>query len=77
MRWTIRVGAALAALWAAYAVSPYIAAYRLTTAVQARDVEALKIRINFRAVRTSLAKQILAYYASTTGDSGVSEAAKR
>jgi len=77
MRWTIRVGAALAALWAAYAVSPYIAAYRLTTAVQARDVEALKTRINFRAVRTSLAKQILAYYASTTGDSGVSEAAKR
>ena len=77
MRWTIRLGAAFALLWVVYAVSPYMAAYRLATAVQARDVEALRERINFRAVRISLAKQILAVYLSTNGEGGASEAAAR
>jgi hypothetical protein len=74
MRWTIRLGAALALLWVAYAISPYVAAYRLAAAVQARDVEAIKTRVNFRAVRLSLAKQILAIYLTTTGGGGTSEA---
>src|SRR3954452_13163061 len=77
MRWTIRIGAALALLWVAYAVSPYIAAYRLAAAVQARDVEAIRARVDFRALRLSLAKQILAIYLTTTGDGGTSEAAAR
>ena len=78
MRWTIRIGAALALLWAVYAASPYVAAYRLAIAVQARDVEALKARVNFRAVRTSLARQILAVYLSTTAGQGdASEMAAR
>ena len=77
MRWTIRIGAALVLLWAVYAMSPYVAAYRLATAVQARDVEALKACVNFRAVRISLAKQILAVYLSTAGDEGASETAAR
>src|SRR5215212_9253498 len=77
MRWTIRIGAALILLWVAYAVSPYVASYRLAAAVQARDVEAIKARVNFRAVRLSLAKQILAVYLTTTGDGGASEAAAR
>ena len=77
MRWTIRIGTALALLWAVYAISPYFAAYRLVTAVQARDVEALKERVNFHAVRTSLAQQILAVYFSATGEGNVSEAAAR
>src|SRR5215212_6486541 len=77
MRWTIRVGAALALLWVAFAVSPYVASYRLAAAVQARDLEAIKTRVNFRAVRLSLAKQILAVYLTTAGDGGVSEATAR
>jgi hypothetical protein len=77
MRWTIRIGTALALLWAVYALSPYFAAYRLVTAVQARDVEALKERVNFHAVRISLAQQILAVYFSATGEGNVSEAAVR
>ena len=77
MRWTIRIGTALALLWAVYAISPYFAAYRLVTAVQARDVEALKERVNFHAVRISLAQQILAVYFSATGEGNVSEAAAR
>ena len=77
MRWTIRIGAALTLLWVAYAVSPYIAAYRLAAAVQARDVEAIRARVDFRAVRLSLAKQILAIHLTTTGDGGTSEAAAR
>ena len=77
MRWAIRVGAALAFLWAMYAVSPYVAAYRLATAVKARDSEAVKARVNFRAVRTSLAKQILVIYLSTTSDSGAPDTTAR
>src|SRR4051812_18204697 len=64
-------------LWAVYAISPYFAAYRLVTAVQARDVEAPQERVTFHAVRIPLAQQILAVYFSATGEGNVSEAAAR
>ena len=62
MRWTVRIAALLFVLWAFYVVSPYVAAWRLAAAVQARDLESIRARVNVRAVQTSLARQIVAVH---------------
>lgn len=77
MAWTIRIAAAVALLWGIYAASPYVAAYRLARAVQARESEAIQARVNFRSVRLSLAKQILAAYLVSSGEGSGSDAMAR
>jgi hypothetical protein len=77
MRWIVRIGALLFVLWAAYVVSPYVAAWRLAVAVQQRDIEGIKARVNVRAVRTSLAKQIVAMYLLATGEGRASDLTAR
>jgi Protein of unknown function (DUF2939) len=70
MRMTSSIIAALVALWLAYAVSPFVGVYRLAGAVQARDVAALSARVDFAALRGSLAAQITRTYLRLTGKAG-------
>jgi outer membrane protein TolC len=67
MRWTLRVAALLAVLLAAYAVWPVVGFCRLASALEARDAAALSAQVDFRALRTSLTKQILATYLELSG----------
>ena len=67
MRMTLSISAALVALWLAYAVSPFVSVYRLVGAIQDRDVAGLSARVDFRAVRGSLAEQIARTYLRITG----------
>jgi len=71
MRWTVTGLAALAAAWCFYAVSPYYALYRLGRAVEAADVQAVVERVNMRALRYSLARQIAAEYAASQPMGGI------
>src|SRR5215216_7114944 len=63
MRWFVRSLAALALLWATYLLSPYVALYNLAKAIEARDVPLIEERVDFPALRLSLARQIAAAYA--------------
>ncbi|TNC15099.1 DUF2939 domain-containing protein [Methylobacterium terricola] len=58
-RWWLS-GLAVLLLWLAYGLSPYIALYRLSQAVQAHDAAAVAQRVNFRTLRLSLTRQALA-----------------
>ncbi|SFV04652.1 Protein of unknown function [Methylobacterium sp. 174MFSha1.1] len=53
-------GLVVVLLWVAYGISPYVALYRLSQAVQAHDAAAVAQRVNFRTLRLSLTKQALA-----------------
>ena len=70
MRMTLSISAALVALWLAYAVSPFVAAYRLVGAVADRDAAALSAGVDFRALRASLGEQIARTYLRITGKAG-------
>ena len=59
MRWTLRIAAALALAWLLFLASPFVALHSLGRAVAARDVEAVRERVNFRALRLSLMRQAL------------------
>jgi hypothetical protein len=59
MRWWL-TGLAVLLLWVAYGISPYVALYQLSRAVQAHDTAAVAQRVNFRTLRLSLTKQALA-----------------
>jgi hypothetical protein len=48
-------------------VSPFVALYSLAQDVEARDAARLEERVNFRALRISLAKQIVGEYLRQTG----------
>ena len=63
MRWFLRSLVALALLWAVYLLSPYVALYNLAKAVEARDVALIGERVDFPALRLSLARQVAAAYA--------------
>ena len=65
MRWFRRSLVALALLWAVYLQSPYVALYNLAKALEARDVALIEERVDFPALRLSLARQIAAAYART------------
>ena len=65
---TLSISAALVALWLAYAVSPFVAAYRLVGAVADRDAAALSAGVDF-AVRGS-PEQIARTYSRITGKAG-------
>lgn len=67
MRWTIRVIIVVAVLWVGYAAWPVWALYDLVHAVENRDSAAVAQRVNFPAVRVSLAEQIVATYLKLTG----------
>src|SRR5437764_449932 len=54
-------------LWAAYYVGPYTALYHLGTAIQAHDIQAIADEVNFRAVRISVARQLVDAYQVATG----------
>jgi hypothetical protein len=63
MRHLVRIVlAAILVFWIAYAVSPYVALYRLALAVEARDFDTLREAVNLRAVRISLARQLVPEY---------------
>lgn len=59
-RWVTALLAAVALGWIVFALSPFVALYRLAAAVQARDAPALAARVNFRTLRVSLTRQALA-----------------
>jgi Protein of unknown function (DUF2939) len=67
MRMTLSISTALVALWLVYAVSPFIGVYHLVGAVQERNVAALSVRVDFHAVRKSLAEQIARTHLTITG----------
>ena len=59
MRWTLRIGGAIALAWLLFLASPFVALHSLGRAVETRDVEAVRERVNFRALRLSLMRQVL------------------
>ena len=67
MRWAVRIVIALVLAWAIYFVSPYVSLYGLAKAVEARDVAEIERRVNFRAVRVSIARQLIPAYLVATG----------
>jgi hypothetical protein len=67
MRWTLRIAAVLAALLLAYAIWPVVGFSRIASAIEARDGAALAKLVDFRALRKSLTKQIVAAYIELTG----------
>jgi len=62
MRWTLRISFLLFLAWAIFMVSPFVALYDLSKAVEARDIDRITDRVNFNALRTSLSRQILGEY---------------
>lgn len=70
MRRTIVIGTILLLFWLAYSVWPFIAVYRLASAVQARDLTAVKELVDFRALRGSLTMQVIRAYLRMTGKLG-------
>src|SRR5215207_4306640 len=65
MRWTFRITFLLLLGWAIFMVSPFVALYVLSKAVEAKDVARITERVNFNALRVSLARQILGEYLKT------------
>ncbi len=62
MRWTLRISFFLFLAWAIFMVSPFVALYDLSKAVEAKDVAGITERVNFNALRSSLSRQILGEY---------------
>ena len=67
MRWTLRIAAVLAVLLLAYAIWPVVGFARIASAIEARDGAALAKLVDFKALRKSLTKQIVAAYIELTG----------
>jgi hypothetical protein len=65
MRWTLRITFLLFLAWAIFMVSPFVALYDLSNAVEAKDAARITERVNFNALRVSLARQILGEYLKT------------
>lgn len=70
MRWVIRIVIALILVWAVYFISPFVSLYGLAKAIETRDVAAIEERVNFRAVRISVARQLIPAYLIATGREG-------
>src|SRR4051812_50121932 len=62
MRWMLRIGIGLGLAWLVFLASPFVALHGLGRAVETRDVEAVRARGNFRALRLSLLKQVIGAY---------------
>lgn len=67
MRWTLRIAAVLAVLLLAYAIWPVVGFARIASAIEAKDGPGLAKLVDFRALRKSLTKQIVAAYIELTG----------
>jgi hypothetical protein len=67
MRWTLRIAAVLAVLLLAYAIWPVVGFARIASAIEARDGAALAKLADFKSLRKSLTKQIVAAYIELTG----------
>jgi hypothetical protein len=67
MRWSLRIAAVLAVLLLAYAIWPVVGFARIASAIEASDGAALAKLVDFRALRKSLTKQIVAAYIELTG----------
>jgi hypothetical protein len=67
MRWFYRSLFILVLAWLVFAASPYVALYNLARAVEARDVATIQDRVNFRAVRAALTKELVVAYLEATG----------
>lgn len=67
MRWTLRIAAILAVLLLAYAIWPVVGFFQIASAIEARDAPALAKRVDFRALRKNLTKQVVAAYLQLTG----------
>src|SRR5690242_17653348 len=65
MRWTLRISFLLLLAWAIFMVSPFVALYDLSRAVEAKDMDRIVERVNFSALRASLARQILGQFLKT------------
>jgi hypothetical protein len=59
MRWTIVIILALMVLLAVYTVWPIYDLYRLASAIETRNIVALRELVNFPSMRTSLTEQIV------------------
>lgn len=57
MRW-VAVALAFVALWVAYLASPYWALYQLATAISQGNVREVEARVNLRALKVALARQL-------------------
>jgi hypothetical protein len=75
MRWTLRISFLLFLAWAIFMVSPFVALYDLSKAIEARDVDRITARVNFNALRVSLARQILGEYLKTQDLDGLGQQA--
>jgi hypothetical protein len=69
MRWLVAGSGALLMLWGGYVASPYWALWDLADALDRRDVPRLLERVNVRAVRFSLSKQVAAEGLTWSGQS--------
>lgn len=61
-------------VWAGYVASPYYALYRMGQAVERGDADAVAARLNTRAVRYSIARQIAAALVASEPASGIASA---
>lgn len=62
---------ALVAAWLLYLASPYYALYRLGQAVEAGNVAEVTSRVNVRALRFSLAKQVASEIVASESNHGI------
>ena len=60
MRWFVVCATAVLVLWTVHTASPYWALLDLARAVESRDAERVARRVNARAVRVALTKQLAA-----------------
>jgi hypothetical protein len=75
MRWTLRISFLLFLAWAIFMVSPFVALYDMSRAIEARDMDRITERVNFNALRVSLARQILGEYLKTQDLNGLGQQA--
>jgi len=75
MRWTLRISFLLFLAWAIFMVSPFVALYDMSRAIEARDMDRITERVNFNALRVSLAPQILGEYLKTQDLDGLGQQA--
>jgi hypothetical protein len=75
MRWTLRISFLLFLAWAIFMVSPFVALYDMSKAIEARDMDRITERVNFNALRVSLARQILGEYLKTQDLDGLGQQA--
>jgi hypothetical protein len=67
MRKTFWIVVILVVAWSAYVIWPVVGFYRIVAAVESRNAAALSQLVDFRHLRKSLTKQLLATYLKLTG----------